>query len=161
MTMSARNPSSNRRGVLIAAGAGVIAANFILKARAAGADTTDVSSLEGSVEVLRRALVDGDGAVLSKVVDEQLTYSHSDGRVWSKRDLLENIAGKKRYLSIDVSQQTVHVVGQTGVVRHTYDVVNNLADGKTSSSHVAVLLCWIKSGQDWRLLARSGTTLSA
>jgi hypothetical protein len=115
--------------------------------------------LESSVEALRGALVDGDGEALMKLVHADLTYSHSAGRVWTRHDLLENIAGKRRYLSISVSQQTVDIVQQTGIVRHTYDVVNNLADGKTSSSHIKVLMCWVKSEKNWQLLARSGTTV--
>ena len=159
--MKTRKSGINRRDALIAVGAGMVAAGIASKAMASTGDAADMADLEGAVEALRRALVDGDGDALMKLVHEDLTYSHSDGRVWTRHDLLENIAGKKRYLAISVSQQTVDIVQQTGVVRHTYDVVNNLGDGKTSSSHIKVLMCWIKSGKNWELLARSGTTVPA
>ncbi|MCP3728120.1 nuclear transport factor 2 family protein [Paraburkholderia sp. CNPSo 3272] len=158
--MNARKSGFSRRTALIAVGAGV-AVGLASKAMAAGTDETNSTDLANAVEILRRALVDGDGETLTKLAHDDLTYSHSDGRVWTKRDLLENIAGKKRYLEISVSSQTVSVVKQTGIVRHTYDVVNNLGDGKTSSSHIKVLMCWIKSGKNWQLLARSGTTVPA
>ncbi len=142
----------SRRNALVALGMGIAAAGLAPTAVAA-----EVVSLEDSVELLRHALVDGDGKVLKEIVHDHLTYSHSDGRVWSKDVLLENIAGKKRYLSINTSDQTVDIVGQVGIVRHTYDVVNNLADNKTSTSHIKVLMCWVKTNGRWKMLARSGT----
>lgn len=159
--MKSEKAGIHRRDALAALGASIVATGFVSKAMAANASAADSADLESAVEALRRALVDGDGDALMKLVHENLTYSHSDGRVWTRHDLLENIAGKKRYLAISVSQQTVDIVRQTGIVRHTYDVVNNLGDGKTSSSHIKVLMCWIKSGKDWQLLARSGTTVAA
>jgi len=141
-----------RRNALVALGAGIATAGFTSSAVAA-----ELVTLEDAVELLRNALVDGDGNVLQKIVHDHLSYSHSDGRVWTKDVLLENIAGKKRYLAITTSQQTVDVLGQVGIVRHTYDVVNNQGDGKSSTSHIKVLMCWIKSDTTWQLLARSGT----
>lgn len=120
---------------------------------------SELAALEDAVEALRRALVDGDGEALNRMLHERLTYSHSNGRVWTKEELLQNLSGKKRYLSVSLSEQTVEVVGSVGVVRHTYDVVNNLGEGRTNSSHIGVLLCWIKAGENWELLARSSTTL--
>lgn len=125
-------------------------------------DATKVSvTLEGAVETLRRALVAGDANTLSRLLHERLTYSHSNGRIWTKHELLENLGGNRRYLSISQSEQTIDVVGGVGVVRHVYDVVNNLGDGNTSSGHLAVLQCWMKVEASWQLLARSGTTLPA
>lgn len=121
--------------------------------------TSELAALEDAVEALRRALVDGDGEALNRLLHERLTYSHSNGRVWTKEELLQNLGGKKRYLSISLSEQTVEVVGSVGIVRHTYDVVNNAGEGKTNSSHIGVLLCWVKAGENWELVARSSTTL--
>lgn len=123
-------------------------------------DATNLpATLEGAVETLRRALVEGDANTLSRLLHERLTYSHSNGRIWTKHELLENLGGKRRYLSISQSEQTVDVVDGVGVVRHVYDVVNNLGDGSTSSGHLAVLQCWMRGEESWQLLARSGTTL--
>ncbi|EJL81576.1 hypothetical protein PMI16_04647 [Herbaspirillum sp. CF444] len=143
-----------RREAIVALGTGIASAGLATQAAAA-----ETGSLEAAVEALRRALEDGDGAVLKNILHDHLTYSHSDGRVWSKEVLLGNIAGKKRYLSIATSEQTVDVLGQTGIVRHTYDVVNN--DDKKSASHIKVLMCWTRPDNAWQLLARSGTTASA
>jgi len=152
--------NSSRRSAVLALGAGLVTVGMASEALAQTAEN-DHASLEASVEALRLALVDGDGSVLKRILNEKMTYSHSDGRVWTKQVLLENIAGKKRYLSIATSDQTLYMVGNTAIVRHTYDVLNNLGEGKTSSSHIKVLLCWVKVGKDWQLLARAGTNAPA
>lgn len=139
-----------RREAIVALSTGIAIAGLATPAGAA-----EAGSLDAAVEALRRALQDGDGPILKDILHEHLTYSHSDGRVWSKEVLLGNIAGKKRYLSIATSEQTVDVLGQVGIVRHTYDVVNN--DEKKSTSHIKVLMCWTRSDNAWQLLARSGT----
>ncbi|WP_079217792.1 nuclear transport factor 2 family protein [Herbaspirillum robiniae] len=152
-----------RREALVAMGTGIAAAGMAGNANAAGAaagaGAGNAAALEGAVEALRRALEEGDGKVLSAVLHDHLTYSHSDGRVWSKDVLMGNVAGKKRYLSIVTSEQTVDVQGDVGIVRHTYDVVNN--DDKKSTSHIKVLLCWTLADRSWKLLARSGTNAPA
>ena len=107
-----------------------------------------------------RALEEGDGKLLHAILHDHMTYSHSDGRVWTKEVLLAAVAGKKRYLSVATADQSVDVVGDVGIVRHTYDVVNN--DEKKTPGHLKVLLCWTRQGtQGWQLLARSGTTIPA
>lgn len=139
----------------------MVAGKLDLDRRAEAGNATEVGALENAVERLRQALVEGNGEVLKEVLHARLTYSHSNGAVWSKDELLQNISGKQRYLSISLSQQTVDVVGPVGIVRHIYDVVNNPGDGKTSSSHISVLLCWVKPTEDWQLLARSSNPIPA
>lgn len=55
---------------------------------------SELAALEDAVEALRRALVDGDGEALNRMLHERLTYSHSNGRVWTKEELLQNLSGK-------------------------------------------------------------------
>lgn len=146
-----------RREALVALGTGIATVGASTPAVAATA--ADTASLEAASEALRQALEQGDGPVLQTLLHERMTYSHSDGRVWTKAVLLEAIAGKQRYLSVRTSAQTVEVAGSTGIVRHTYDVVNN--DEKKSTGHLKVLLCWVSQGQGWQMLARSATTVPA
>lgn len=141
----------------MALGTGIAAAG--LAGPASAAESVGAASLEVATEALRKALEDGDGKVLTAILHDHLTYSHSDGRVWTKDVLMGNVAGKKRYLTIATSEQTVDVQGDVGIVRHTYDVVNN--DDKKSTSHIKVLLCWTLADRSWKLLARSGTNAPA
>lgn len=147
-------PTMTRREAIMALGTGLAASGLSAPARAAGA-----GSLEAATEALRRALEEGDGRVLQAVLHERMSYSHSDGRVWSKAVLLDAVAGKQRYLSVRTSAQTVEIVGTTGIVRHIYDVVNN--DEKKTAGHLQVLMCWVEQAQGWQLLARGATTIAA
>jgi len=120
-----------------------------------------VSALETATEALRVALVEGDGAALTKLLHDRATYSHSDGRVWTKQVTLDSLVGKKRYASVKTSEQAVDVIGAVGIVRHTSDVVTNAADGKTVPSRIKVLQCWVKSAEEWKLLARAASPTPA
>lgn len=90
---------------------------------------------------------------------DRLSYSHSDGRVQTKAMVLEDLAGKKAFASIALSDQTVDIVNNVGVVRHIFDAINNLPEGKTSTAYIKVLQVWEKSGNGWQLLARASTPI--
>ncbi|PKU22800.1 nuclear transport factor 2 family protein [Telmatospirillum siberiense] len=122
------------------------------------ADTAAVAKI---VEVLRAAMVAGDGKVLKAVLHDRLTYSHSDGHLQTKAMVLDELAGKNSFASLALSDQTIDVVGNVAVVRHIFDSVNNLPEGKTSSAHIKVLQVWVKAGKGWKLLARASTPIKA
>jgi hypothetical protein len=158
--MNREQSDVSRRNALVAFGAGVAAVALASDALAQSGGA-DVSALETATEALRVALAEGDGAALNKLLHDRATYSHSDGRVWTKQVTLDSLGGKKRYASVKTSEQTVDVIGTVGIVRLTSDVVTNAADGKTVPSHIKVLLCWVKSGEEWKLLARAASPTPA
>jgi len=129
-----------------------------LQAAEASGDATGVAK---AVETLRAAMVAGDGKVLTALLHDRLTYSHSDGHQQTKAQVLDELAGKKSFASLALSEQTVDVVGTVGIVRHVFDSVNNLPEGKTSSAHIRVLQVWVKAGKGWKLLARASTPIKA
>ena len=46
-------------------------------------------------------------------------------------------------------------------VRHVFDAVNNLPDGKVSTSHILVLQVWKRDNGAWKLFARQSAPLKA
>jgi ketosteroid isomerase-like protein len=156
--MSQVNFGMSRRAALTAFGASLIVPTMTLPASAAEM-SNDAVALEKAVEAMRAAMVAGDGKVLKAVLHDRLTYSHSDGHQQTKEQVLDELAGKHSFASLALSAQTVDIVGNVGVVRHVFDSVNNLPDGKTSSAHIRVLQCWIKAGKGWKLLARASTPI--
>jgi hypothetical protein len=123
--------------------------------------TNETAAVAKAVEALRAAMVAGDGKVLKVVLHDRLTYSHSDGHQQTKAEVLEELAGKNSFASLALSAQTIDVVGNVAIVRHVFDSVNNLPEGKTSSAHIKVLQTWLKVGKGWKLLARGSTPLKA
>ncbi|HXP95110.1 MAG TPA: nuclear transport factor 2 family protein [Telmatospirillum sp.] len=152
--------NQSRRTMLTAMGAFAVMPALSQPLQAAEA-SGDAAGVAKAVEALRAAMVAGDGKVLTAVLHDRLTYSHSDGHQQTKAQVLEELAGKKSFASLALSEQTVDVVGSVGIVRHIFDSVNNLPEGKTSTAHIRVLQVWVKAGKGWKLLARASTPIKA
>lgn len=112
------------------------------------------SALAAKVEMLKKAMVDPDSAMLDRLAAEQLSYGHSGGTVENKKEFISKIiSGKSDFVSIELSNQSISVSGNTAIVRHKLDAVTN-NDGKAGEVHLLVLLVWQKQHGDWQLLAR-------
>jgi len=79
----------------------------------------DKKAVEQAVEKLRKAMLDGDRSLLEAVAAEDLSYGHSNGRVETKKEFVEAFAtGVSDFKTIDLTEQTITVVGNTATVRH-------------------------------------------
>jgi ketosteroid isomerase-like protein len=154
--MANEKVTMSRRATLSAAMTGLALAALDPSAAQAG-PAEDKASLEKAVEAMRQAMLAGDDKALNAVLHDDLSYSHSDGRLQNKAQVLADFSGKKPMSSIELSEQTVTIVSNVGVVRHVFDAVNQLPDGTASNAHIKVLQTWIKDGEAWRLLARAST----
>jgi ketosteroid isomerase-like protein len=126
-------------------------------APAARAD--DAGDVAVAVEKMRAAMVAADGATLNTLMDDALSYGHSDGRVDSKASFVGALDGKPRFPRIDLSAQSVAVTGANAVVRHIFDADVRAADGKINPAYIGVLQVWRKSASGWQLLARQAVPL--
>ena len=123
------------------------------------AQTKDEKAVADAVEFLRKAMVDGDKASLEKITMADLSYGHSSGKVEDKTAFVQALAsGANDFVSIDLSEQTIKVVGNTAIVRHRLDGVTN-DGGKAGTAKISILLVWIKQGKDWKLLARQAVKI--
>lgn len=112
-----------------------------------------------AVEALRRATVGGDGSVLRRILLDELSFGHSNGRIEDKADLLDSLDGKAAFRSIRQSDERIEIVGETASVRHVFDAERNRPDGTVNVVHLAILQVWVKRDGDWRLLARHASPL--
>ncbi len=158
--MSKVQLSPSRRTLMASLGAAFVMPVLATSLHAAEA-SGDTAPVAKAVEALRAAMVAGDGKALKALLHDRLTYSHSDGHQQTKAQVLDELAGKNSFASLALSDQTIDVVGGVAVVRHVFDSVNNLPEGKTSSAHIKVLQVWTKAGKGWKLLARASTPLKA
>ena len=128
-------------------------------ANAIHAQTKDEKAVADAVEFLRTAMVDGNRAALEKITAPDLSYGHSSGKVEDKAAFVEALAsGANDFVSIDLSEQTIKVVGNTAIVRHKLNGATN-DGGKPGTAKIAILLVWIKQGKDWKLLARQAVKI--
>lgn len=117
-------------------------------------------TLVAAVEALRKALIDPDKATLDKLTMNELSYGHSSGLIQDKTAFEEALlSGASDFVSIELSDQTMRVVGNTAWVRHKLSAVTN-DGGKPGEAHLSVLLIWMKQKGQWRLLARQAVKVA-
>jgi hypothetical protein len=118
------------------------------------AQTTDHRNLEKQVEELRVLLISPEQKQLEKITSPHLSYGHSNGRVENQQEFIAYmLSGVSKFVTIELQDQTVDVVGQNGIVRHTIVAETN-NEGETVHIKIGVLLVWQKEGNEWGLLAR-------
>ena len=118
------------------------------------AESADEAAVRKAIDDLSKAMLAADKAKLEALVADQLSYGHSAGRLETKKEFVDVIAGKKTiYKSITLNEPSVSVVGNNAIARHTF-VVETETDGKPSQAKVGVMQVWVKDGGTWKLLAR-------
>ena len=123
------------------------------------AQSADEREVAAAVESLRKAMVDADKSALENLAAEELSYGHSNGLIQNKAEFVEAIAsGKNDFKTIELSEQTIKIAGNTAIVRHKFnaEVVNN---GIPGTAHIGILLIWQKQQGKWKLLARQAVKL--
>lgn len=125
----------------------------------AQAQTKSDGQVAAAVEQLRKLMVDPDKAALEKITDPALSYGHSSGKIQDQPAFIDAlVTGASDFLTIELTEQTITVEGNTAIVRHTLNATTN-DGGKPGTVKIAVLLVWIKKAGAWKLLARQAVKL--
>lgn len=117
------------------------------------------AQVAATIEKMRQAMIDGDSATLASIVDDNLTYGHSLGKLENKQQFVHALAsGESDFKTLDITNQTITVKDKVGVVRHTItaDIMEN---GKVNNVKLAVLLIFQKERKQWKLIARQAIRL--
>jgi hypothetical protein len=123
------------------------------------AQSRDESEIVAAVEYLKKALLDGEDASLKEITAEELSYGHSNGVIEDKATFIQRLtSGNSDFVSMELSDQTVRIAGNTAIVRHrlkaeTFDA------GVPGKPNLSVLLIWQKQNNKWKLLARQATKI--
>lgn len=118
------------------------------------AQTKDEKDVAAAVEFMRKAMIDGNRADLTKLAADDLVYGHSSGVVQDKKVFVEAIAsGKSDFVTIDLTEQTIKVTGNIAIVRHKLSAKTN-DGGKPGTTVLGVMLIFEKQNGEWKLLAR-------
>lgn len=119
------------------------------------AQSADETAVAQAVEALRKAVIAKDRAQFEALLADQLIYGHSDGRTESKAEYIKDATGPRAvWKSIDLTNQTVRVTGDTAIVRHIYTGESEREGGKIQTTKIGVVMVWQKQGGTWKLLAR-------
>lgn len=132
---------------------------FIMGASAI-AQSGDEAAVNQAVEALRKAMVDADRTRLAALVSDNLSYGHSSGRLETKTEYVDAVAGKKTiFKTLTLENPTVAVSGNNAIARHIF-VADLESDGKPGSARVGVLQVWTKQDGAWKLFARQAFRLA-
>jgi ketosteroid isomerase-like protein len=109
-----------------------------------------------AVESLRKAMLDGDKALLESLTAPDLNYGHSSGLIEDRAAFINSIVtGKNDFKSLELSNQTVNLVGKDlAFVRHNLKAEIGLLDGSSITPDIGVFQVWQKQKGQWKLLAR-------
>jgi len=123
------------------------------------AQTSDEKAVTAVVESLRKAMVDPNKTILEKLTSPALSYGHSTGKVEDQTAFVKAlVSGESDFVSIDLSEQTIKVTGNTAIVRHVLNAVTKNG-GIPGVAKIAILLVWVKQGKEWKLLARQAVKI--
>jgi Domain of unknown function (DUF4440) len=137
----------------------LILAIFSLNITFINAQTSDEMKVSEAVETLRKAMIDPDKAVLEKIIHEDLSYGHSSGSLETKAMFIESLTSNNSdFKTIDLTEQTVKIVGKTAIVRHKL-MAETANKGVASTAKLNVLLIFTKVKGEWKLLARQAAKI--
>ena len=123
-------------------------------ATAPGASPDDASAVTAAAERLRLAMIDPTQSNLSVLVADDLSYGHSGGKVDTKTSFIADLlSGASDFVTIAITDQTVKVVGNDAIIRHTLTADTN-DSGKPGKVTIKILHVWQKQAGQWKLLAR-------
>lgn len=149
---------TTRRRLALASGLALVVP-VLVAGTAAFAQSADGAAVDKAIAELREAMLTADRAKLTALLSDQLSYGHSAGRLETKTQFLDVVAGKKTlYKSMSFSDATTSVAGNNAIVRHVM-TVDTETDGKLATAKVGALQVWVKDGGAWKLLARQAFRL--
>lgn len=123
---------------------------------------TDIVARTLSLEKLRlEALLSGDAAKLSPLIDEHLVYTHSSGRRDDRAAYLDSVtSGRTKYLSIDPYELSARTAGEVVILEGTARL-SVISSGIQKNMHNRFTAVWTTSGGSPKLTAYASTPVQA
>ena len=119
--------------------------------------TSSVKSQQNLTEAvvsLNAAIIDPTQESLDAIVADELSYGHSSGKVQNKKEFIDDLLhGSYDFTSIDISNQSITMAGNTAIVRQVFDS-EALNSGDPVHIHIGNMLIFQKQDGRWKLLGR-------
>ncbi|MDO8693598.1 MAG: nuclear transport factor 2 family protein [Sheuella sp.] len=114
-----------------------------------------------AMDTLNAAIKSADPQQLDKIAIPDLTYGHSNGRLENKAQFIDALVQKRSvFKTIDISKQTIHMQGDTAVVRnHVSADTDPGAKGTIVHVEIDVIYVWRFIAGEWKLIARQAYKL--
>src|SRR5580704_4788750 len=140
---------------VVRAGAIVVVASLVSTAACLADSHAD---LHRAHEAFHDALRGADSPTLVRLLDDHFTWTHTDGRVQSKSDLVATIRdGKLRYVELKTDEESFNEYAKAAVV--TGHSTRRYADA-AKPFELRYTLTFVKSGRDWKVAAYHTTVFT-
>ena len=140
---------------VVRAGAIVVVASLVSTAACLADSHAD---LHRAHEAFHDALRDADSPALLRLLDDHFTWTHTDGQVQSKSDLVATIRdGKLRYAELKTDQESFNEYAKAAVI--TGHSTRRYADA-AKPFELRYTLTFVKSGRDWKVAAYHTTVFT-
>src|SRR3954466_10994953 len=123
---------------------------------AATPDPKTQKEVLAALDAYKQAMMKKDAAALTKLLTDDLTYTHSSNLHEDKAAVLASLKNGTVYEAIDFKDPKVRVYGNTAVVVSDVDFHNN-ANGVVTVNKLNVLHVFVKGPSGWQLAARQAT----
>lgn len=129
--------------------------SFLMAVTISAQKINDKDAVTASAEKLRLAMISGEKQALEDLILPELTYGHSGGHIDDATEFVEKLVSKKSdFVTIDITNQKIDIVGNTAIVRHHFYATTADAGKAPGDVTLDIVLVWAKVKKDWKLLAR-------
>jgi hypothetical protein len=123
-------------------------------------NTKEETAVSNQVEILRKAMIDADGAKLKSLTSQKLNYVHSNGNFQNQAEFIDGIvSGKSDFVTIEFQDQTITIQDDVAIVRHVL-VAHTIDGGIDKDIKIGIMLVWQKQKNNWVLIARQAYKLT-
>jgi ketosteroid isomerase-like protein len=106
------------------------------------------------------AYLEADTSFIEKYYADDATVMHSDGKLSTKAQEIENLrSGALKYASIDVQERKIRIYGDT-VVAVALSSPKGTLNGKQFSGDYLSTLVWVKQNGNWKIVAYQATRVA-
>jgi ketosteroid isomerase-like protein len=124
------------------------------------ANNKEETAVNNQVEILRKAMIDADGAKLKSLTSEKLNYVHSNGNFQNQAEFIDGIvSGKSDFVTIEFQDQTITIQNDVAIVRHVL-AAHTKDGGIDKDIKIGIMLVWQKQKNNWILVARQAYKLT-
>jgi ketosteroid isomerase-like protein len=123
---------------------------------AATPDAKTEKEVLATLDAYKQALIARDAAALSKVLSDDLTYTHSSNKHEDKAAVLESLKGATHVEAIEFKDIKTRLYGSAAVVTADADFRNNV-EGTVTLLHLHVIHVFVKNSHGWQMVARQTT----
>jgi len=129
--------------------------SFLMAFAVSAQKMNDNEAVAATAEKLRLAMISGEKTELESLILPELTYGHSGGHIDDAKEFVEKLVSKKSdFVTIDITNQTINIVGSTAIVRHHFYATTADFGKAPGDVTLDIVLVWVKTGKNWKLLAR-------